>query len=827
MNSSIDKIIKFFKLEAEKGYDNQAVVGGLSGILSTWESEARAQKVPQEIIQAVISRLNDYQRLSPTGRKDALIGLTNRINNWQNKSQSLDNKKEKPKSTEEKNASKNSPNPSANVTKGRRRNQPEKQKKQAIKGPYQSKKIEDGPRAALDASVRVLDGVGVKNAEKLAKLNIESLRNMLHHFPRRYDDYSEMLSINRIKVGDQISVLGVVHTIRAKNIHGGKSKIIEVLLSDGTGTLRVTWFNQPWLEKTFKKNMTIVVSGKVDQYLGKMVITNPDYEMVDSKNLHTSRIVPIYPLTADITQKWLRNQMDKVVNYWSVRVKDPVPNSVVKNSKLMELPDALLQIHFPDSQKLLEEAKNRLAFDDVFYLQLGILQHKKNWDAKTGKVISVEQAWLEEQFNQLPYQLTNAQKKCVETIKGDFSAGRPMNRMIQGDVGSGKTVVSVFASQMVLNQKGQVAILAPTGILAEQHYKTFQQLLPETNIRLLVGATPDSEKAEIKNALAEGKVSLIVGTHALLEPDVTFENLELIVIDEQHRFGVGQRSTLRSKGNNPHLLVMTATPIPRSLALTIFGDLDISTIDELPPGRKTIETQIYFPRERERAYQLIRKQISLGHQVFMVYPRIEEDDLNEGISAIEAHKQLQEEIFQKYKVGLLHGKMRNVEKDEVMQSFREGEIDILVSTSVIEVGVDIPNASVMVIVGANRFGLAQLHQFRGRVGRGGSQAYCMLMPDISENVENERLKVMLSTSDGFELAEHDLKHRGPGQFLGTNQSGFSGFPFATLTNIKLIEMARNEAKSIIDQDIELTLPEHQLLKSTLSVMWQSGEGDIS
>lgn len=815
MNSSIDKLIKFFKLELERNYDNQAVVGGLGSMLTSWEAEARTQKVPNEIIQSVIVRLKDYERLSVTGRKDALTGLGNRIDKWQNKDN--DGEKNPPKKPHQnKQASSNKNRRPASI----RKVDPVPQK-------YKSKKIDDGPRAALDASIQVLDGVGKKNAEKLNKLNIVSLRDMLRHFPRRYDDYSEMLSINRIKVGDQISVLGVVHSVYAKSIRGGKSKMIEVVLSDGTGTLRATWFNQPWIEKNIKKDMKIVISGKIDQYLGKMVMTNPDWEKIEDKNLHTSRIVPIYPLTADITQKWLRNQMDKVVNYWSVRVKDPIPNQVIENSKLMELPDALLHIHFPDTQKLLNEAKDRLSFDDVFYLQLGILQQKKNWDAREGKVIDVDADWLSKKYEALPYQLTGAQIKSIEDIKKDFGAGKPMNRLIQGDVGSGKTVVSVIASEMILNQGGQVVILAPTGILAEQHYKSFQQFLPDANIKLLVGATPDSEKKQIKGDLSSGKISLVVGTHALLEDDVKFDNLELIVIDEQHRFGVSQRATLRSKGDNPHLLVMTATPIPRSLALTLFGDLDFSIIDEMPPGRKTVDTQIYYPTERERVYHLIRKQIGLGQQVFMVYPRIEEDENTDGISAVEDYKMLQENIFPKHRVGLLHGKLLEAEKEQIMNTFRDGEIDILVSTSVIEVGVDVPNATVMVIVGANRFGLAQLHQFRGRVGRGEEKAYCMLLPDTPEQVENERLKVMLSTSDGFELAEHDLKQRGPGQFLGTNQSGFSGFPFAALTNLKTIEMARNEAQIIIDKDVDLSMPEHQLLKSTMDVMWQNGEGDIS
>jgi ATP-dependent DNA helicase RecG len=405
---------------------------------------------------------------------------------------------------------------------------------------------------------------------------------------------------------------------------------------------------------------------------------------------------------------------------------------------------------------------------------------------------------------------------------------------LQGDVGSGKTVVAAMAIAMITSQGGQTAVMAPTSILADQHYNNLKKLMTDDNgllkseeIRLLIGATPESKKEEIFEELLSGKIKLIIGTHALIEDPIEFQNIQLAVIDEQHRFGVNQRAALRSKGTNPHLLIMTATPIPRSLALTIYGDLDLSVMDEMPPGRQVVETHILYPRERERGYRLIRNQLESGHQAFIIYPLVEESEKGDDKAAVEEHIRLQEEIFPQYKVGLLHGRLKPSEKEEVMRLFRDGEYQILVSTSVIEVGVDIPNATVMLIEGAHRFGLAQLHQFRGRVGRGGSKAYCLLIPKNFEDVENERLQAMAEISDGFVLAERDLDQRGAGDFLGTRQSGFSELKMASLTDLKLIQNARREAQALFDRDPTLEQPEHALLVESMERFWNDGQGDVS
>jgi ATP-dependent DNA helicase RecG len=530
--------------------------------------------------------------------------------------------------------------------------------------------------------------------------------------------------------------------------------------------------------------------------------------------------------------------MFQVVSYWAPRVVDPLPEPLRQEASLLPLPDALYQAHFADTVEALRRARTRLAFDEVLYLQLGVLRQKRHWQARSARVFETPGDWLDQQVQALPFPLTGAQQRALADVKSDLASGRPMNRLLQGDVGSGKTVIAALATAMIARHAAQSAFLAPTSILAEQHYRSLHSLLADGSdsplkpeeIRLLVGATPETEKREIRQALEEGAIKLLIGTHALLEDPVVFKDLQLAVIDEQHRFGVEQRAVLRQKGDNPHLLVMTATPIPRSLALTVYGDLDLSVMDEMPPGRQPVETHVLYPRERERGYSLIRSQVEAGRQAFIIYPLIEqsEDGENEALSAVAEHERLQREIFHRQRLGLLHGRLKAEDKDEVMRQFRDRELDVLVSTSVVEVGVDIPNASVMMVEGANRFGLAQLHQFRGRVGRGADQSFCLLVPDSPDEAENQRLSVMENTNDGFILAQHDLDQRGPGQFLGTRQSGYSELRMADLTDLPLIEKARQIALKIFESDPDLTQPQHGALSTAVSRFWgDTLKGDIS
>lgn len=843
MKPSLQKLQKFFKLEAERGFDNRAVLGGLDRILDNWEIDARSDGLPEEIIQLVDSRLRDYPRLSEGSRAEALSGLWKRLLevdsglppfSLPSSSDAVKAAREpesRPYEKPEEPAEKPADLPISTATEQR-----------VITSPEPARPTPPEEPAALDASVKVLPSVGPKHAQTLGHLGLYTLRDMLYYFPRRYDDYSQLKPINRLWYGEVVTVIGSVQSVTTRQARSGQVQVVEALVSDGTGALRATWFNQPWVAKRLHHGIQVALSGKIDQYLGRLVINNPELEPLEQQQLSTNRIVPVYPLTAQITQRWIRRLMNQVVTQWAARVRDPLPESLRRSAGLVELSTALLQIHYPDSAERLKAARHRLAFDEIFFLQLGVLRQKRTWQERTGRVFSTSEEWLARQNERLPFPLTNAQQRAIQDICADLQSGTPMNRLLQGDVGSGKTIVAAMAIAMVTPHGAQAAIMAPTSILAEQHYHSLRTLLTPAGeassedasplqaeeIRLMVGATPEADKREIREGLASGSIKLIVGTHALLEEPVVFNDLELTIVDEQHRFGVEQRATLRSKGTNPHLLVMTATPIPRSLALTVYGDLDLSVIDEMPPGRQPVSTFVITPLEQERAYRLIRSQVGEGRQAFIIYPLVEESEKSESKAAVEEYTRLQSDIFQQFKLGLLHGRMKPEEKDEVMERFRAGEIHILVSTSVVEVGVDVPNATVMLIEGANRFGLAQLHQFRGRVGRGGDQAYCILIPDTSDAVENERLQVMAQTNDGFVLAEKDLEQRGPGEFLGTRQSGYAEqIQLASLMDVLLIEKARRHAQGLFELDPNLENPEHQPIVAALERYWGGKQGDIS
>lgn len=857
MQPSLEKLRKFFRLEHENGYSNSAIIGGLAKMLDYWESDARADNIQEEVIQAVVQRLRSYDGLSPQSRADALKGLWKRIGETypeaQQKPRGVSHRRpvtegRRPEPVEG-NSEERRPvtNGSVESSVEERRAatefaQPEPQKRERPQRPAAPPRSEITPGAktsatpaALDAKLTVLQGIGPRHAETLGKLGMQTLGDMLYYYPRRYDDYSQLKTIKDLFYGEQVTVIGTIQSVHSRPIRGGKASIIEVIISDGTAGLRLSFFNQPWLANRFKPGDAISVSGRVDQYLGRLVMNSPDWESVEVENLHTNRIVPIYPLTERITQKWLRNVMKQVVEYWAPRVADALPESTRSSARLMTLPEALEQVHFPDSQEKLKAARERLAFDEIFYLQMGVLRQKIDWKSVDARRFPVSDEWLEARLKGLPFSLTNAQQNALKDIRADLDSGKPMNRLLQGDVGSGKTVVAALAAGMIATNGAQAAIMAPTSILAEQHYRNFTRLLTGENgilqegqIRLLVGDTPEPEKEVIRQGLADGSIKIIIGTHAIIEEPVTFQDLQFAVIDEQHRFGVEQRAALRTKGTNPHLMVMTATPIPRSLALTLYGDLDLSVINEMPAGRIPVNTYVLRPQERERAFTLLRGQIKAGKQAFIIYPLIEESDKIEARAAVDDYETLSKEVFPDLKLGLLHGRMRPQEKDETMLKFRDKKYHILVSTTVIEVGVDVPNATVMIIEGADRFGLAQLHQLRGRVGRGSDQSYCLLIPTHEDAAENERLQAMSDSNDGFVLAERDLQQRGPGEFLGTRQSGYSsGLRMASIMDLKLIEKARLQAQKLFEHDPYLNQPEHALLAEAFGRFWGDGKGDVS
>ncbi len=871
MPSIVESLSKFLNLEKERGFKNTAIIGGLHKVVPYWENEARSMSIAPDVIQSVTDLLDEYSTAEGGRRQDIIQELNIHLMGIpvpppQENRAPVNLKPSQAISSSQKSTAAVSPpqkppapvKPEFNTT-----NQPVRQAQSyqtptpvvptskvparptsgpirdnvAPRRPTPGSRLPDAfTPVTLSAPLTVIQGIGEETAKKLRNLNLYTLKDLLYNFPRDYHDFSQAKTINRIMYGDTLTVIGTIQSIHARDARSGKICIVEAVIGDSTGNLRITWFNRRFLVNQYHPGDQVSVSGTIKQYLGRLMMDNPEIEPLEAENLSTNRISPVYPLTAGITQKFMRRIMKQTIDYNARRVTDYLPEQIRADAELSTLSDALLQVHFPDSQQDLDDARKRIAFDEIFLLQMGVLRQKATWQSNTARKFTPSQEWLDNQYSRLPYELTSAQKRALVDIQSDLAAGRPMNRLLQGDVGSGKTIVATLASLIIASEGAQSAFMAPTSILADQHFRGLTRLLAEgenaplkpEQIRLLIGDTPEAEKAAIREALADGTIKIIVGTHALIEEPVTFQQLQLAVIDEQHRFGVAQRAALRQKGENPHLLVMTATPIPRSLALTVYGDLDLSVMDEMPHGRLPIKTHVYHPLERERAYQLIRNQVDSGFQAFIVYPLVEQsEESDENTAAVQEYERLQQDIFPNYKLGLMHGRLKPEEKDAVMNRFRSGELNIMVSTSVVEVGVDVPNATVMLIESANRFGLSQLHQFRGRVGRGEAQSFCILIPDSDTALENERLAVMEETNDGFVLAEKDLQQRGPGDFLGTRQSGFADLRMAKLTDVRLIETARRHAMTVFEIDPNLEKPENQKLAIALNDFWGNGKGDVS
>lgn len=718
----------------------------------------------------------------------------------------------------------------------------------------------------LDAPVTTLQGVSTGYAAKLEKLGVRTVRDLLYYFPRRYNDFTKMKRIAELAVGEVETVVGTVWEVHNSTTRSGKVRT-EAIIADETGTIQAVWFGQPYLSSTLTRGSPVVLSGRVSVFLGRRVLEGPEYELLESQDLiHTARLAPVYPLTEGIGARWMRRLQKRVVDRWAGQAPEFIPAEVRRRAGLPDLAQSLADVHFPADWEAITRARRRLAFDELFLIQIGLLQRKRQWrDGVVGTALPVERAELDRLIGALPFSLTGAQGRSLDTLLADIEQTRPMSRLLQGDVGSGKTVVALLAILAAAAAGYQAAMMAPTEILAQQHYKTILKLLAPIAERLgagaegvaplqealekgelpdrwalpplpmlpkglrvarLLGSQSSASKDDVRAAVAAGEIDLLVGTHALIEEGVAFTNLALIVIDEQHRFGVMQRSALRQKGYNPHVLVMTATPIPRTLALTMYGDLDISTIDEMPPGRQVVKTKWLERTDRERAYRFIRNQVEEGHQAFVICPLIEESEAIEAKAAVEEYERLRKDVFPDLRLGLVHGRLKGSEKDDVMTKFAQGELNILVSTSVVEVGIDVPNATVMLVEGANRFGLSQLHQFRGRVGRGPAQAYCILLADEAGAIAEQRLAAIETTHDGFKLAEIDLDLRGPGEFFGTRQSGLPDLKVAEISNLEILEQARAEATRLFEHDPDLALLEHQPLAQKVAQFWQkAGEAE--
>jgi ATP-dependent DNA helicase RecG len=683
----------------------------------------------------------------------------------------------------------------------------------------------------LNASVEHVRGVGPRMAQALKKLGISSINDLLFLLPRRYDDYTRMRSISKLIPNIVATVIG---TVRRAEIHIGRNarKDFVIDLDDGTGVMTVVFFGQQFLVRQMRPGMQIVLSGMTTSFNGRIRMANPEWEKLDAENLHTVGIVPVYPLTDGLTARSLRRLMKETVDYWSERLPDYVPQATLERAELADLGWMLKNLHFPEGQDHLRHAQNRYIFDQLLLLQMAILANRRDWQAVPGEALDVSDGFLENFIDTIfPYPLTGAQRRSIEDIRRDIARPVPMNRLLQGDVGAGKTAVAITALGMAFQARKQSALMAPTSILAEQHYRNITRAferLPEDQrpvIRLLTGSLTAAERNQVYKGLENADIDIVIGTQAIIQSGVEFNNLALVIIDEQHRFGVEQRGAMRGKGINPHLLVMTATPIPRTMALTLYADLDLSVMDEMPPGRTPVRTRIVREVERQRVYSFIEAQVKEGRQAFIVHPLVEASDKVEAKSALEAYEQYRK-MFHRYQVGLLHGRMRPAEKDQVMGDFSSGKYDILVTTSVAEVGVDVPNATVIVIEGANRFGLAQLHQFRGRVGRGQFVSYCLLIPDMETPEAQERLEALEGTTDGFKLAEIDWKLRGAGDLVGTRQSGRSELQLADVMTPQLVELAQREARTIYEEDPYLERPEHYLLAQRVKMIYQP-ESDVS
>ncbi len=673
----------------------------------------------------------------------------------------------------------------------------------------------------LDHDIASLKGMRKPMPEALERMGVATVRDLLYHFPRTHYDYADTSSISRLRLGEKITLVGVIRDVRV-NRTARKVAITTATISDDSGTIAVRWFNQPYLQKTLPVGKRIAISGEPDVFNGRFTFAPRDYELIEDVELtHTARLVPIYPLTKGLFQRSLRTCIRRIVDEYAGALEDYLPAPVRGQFDLLDLARAVDQYHFPADERRKAQAERRLAFDELFLIQLGLLMRKKDWQQYDPAVaVPVDAALLERFRASLPFSLTGAQRRVLAGILEDMQRPQPMSRLLQGDVGSGKTVVAAAALLQIAAAGRQGVLMAPTEILAEQHFRTLSQVLAPFGVRceLLIGSTTKVQRRTVNAGSADGSIPVLVGTHALIQENVEFRQLGLAITDEQHRFGVEQRAALRLKGLHPHTLAMTATPIPRTLAMTIYGDLDVSSLDEMPPGRLPVITT--WCRKPFEAYAVIREEVQQGRQAFVVCPVIEDTADSDMRSVIAEHQQLQSLTFPDFTVGLLHGRMKPAEKEKTLASFRAGEYQVLVATSVVEVGIDVPNATVMVIRDAHRFGLAQLHQFRGRVGRGGEQAYCILISASEGDQARERLEALTATDNGFELAEEDLRLRGPGEFWGLRQSGLPALRVAKLGDVATIEDARQAAHQVLAEDPELSGADNELLSGQVTRFWR-------
>ena len=818
-------LANILRLEKRRGFRDDAVIGGLDAFLQRRKSEIDSSLVIPASYAAM--KLNQRSRwIADTLSKLDAIGNSPTTS-------------DKAASTAARSPSKPYvvprpfDHPIEREVASPRSAQAEKSRNGPSKIPSPRKPSAAKPAIKLGDDVSRLPSVNSRTKARLNTLGIETVEDLIYHFPHRHDDFRDVRKIAELVPGETQTLKATVW--EASETGRGRVKNAQAVLGDETGNIRAIWFNQGYLVRTLKPGTTIIISGVPKVYRGRIVFQSPEYDLFNDREdpLHAGRLVPIYPLTDGLYQRTIRRAVRQALDAALPQVQDYVPQETLRHYDLMSLRKAIRSMHHPDSQEEAEPARRRIAFDEMFMLQLVVARRRIEWQTSGGAVrLRSDDGHLDAFIQSLPYSFTDAQTRSLAEILADLNREIPMSRLLQGDVGSGKTVVATAALLLAALNDQQGALMAPTNILSEQHFLTVSKLLggieselssetyftaeiPSFNrsvtICLLTGSLRRRARQEMHERIASGEVDIVIGTQALIQESVDIPRLSLVVVDEQHRFGVLQRMNLRHRGGTPHMLAMSATPIPRSVRLTMLGDLELSVIDELPPGRQKIRTRWVEPNQRDNAYSIVRQEVRAGRQAFIICPLIEESEAIQARAATEEYERLSKLVFSDLKLGLLHGRLSQDESETVMRSFKEGEINILVATSVIEVGIDIPNATVMLIDGADRFGLAQLHQFRGRVGRGEHPSQCLLLSDSPSNSARERIRILERTMDGFEIAEEDLRLRGAGEYMGTRQSGLNDLKVARLTDLDIMQMARQEAKRLLDVDPKLEAHEHSAI----------------
>ncbi|MCZ0939171.1 MAG: ATP-dependent DNA helicase RecG [Caldilineaceae bacterium] len=822
---ALTRLRNLLNLEIQTRWRERAFAGGVAAFCERWTADAQADAVHPGLLQEIVERLSQYAGAESDERARLLNSLLDLLDQPPPPDPALENvdrvgqrQARQPEATQ-------ASNPAETATRPAHQQSPKSDTAET-----------EAPESSdtLSRPITDLKGIGVKRAEQYARLGIETVEDLIWHLPHRYDDYSRVRPIAGVEEGESLSIIANLRGFSQRKF-AYKREILQANFSDGSGTVRANWWNQSWLKNRLSIGKTYRLSGVVGLYMGHKTLENPYFEEIGPRVIKDGPIMPVYGLTAGLRSSDVSRQVQQALRQGLSSLRDPLPEPLRHHYNLTPLTDALRQIHSPETPERLADARKRIIFDDFFFLQLGVQRRRQEIQHFNAPPMPVDDELLADYRTALTFALTGAQQRTLDELRQDMARSVPMSRLVQGDVGSGKTVVAAGAMLIAAANGFQSALLAPTQILAEQHFRALSKLLADVelpdgvglNVSLLTGRVTGQERESALAGLADGSIQVVVGTTALIQENVDFASLGFVVVDEQHRFGVGQRAAARDKGGEtavPHLLVMSATPIPRSLALTVYGDLDVSVIDEMPPGRTPIKTKRFLPTDRERLYSFVRRQVQDGRQAYLIYPLVEESEVLDVGAAVDAHARLSKEVFPDLRVGLLHGRLKGAEKDDVMRSFAGGDLDILVSTSVVEVGVDVPNATVMLIEDAERFGLAQLHQFRGRVGRGGHESYCALISRVKDDAQAERLNALAETTDGFILAEKDLELRGPGDFLGTRQSGLPDMKLASLSDLSTLHLAQEAAQDLLRQDTDLD--NYPQVQEKVERFWR-GHGDLS